>query len=30
MYVFGGYDFVCNEGVTPRQIWNHDVHRFTP
>jgi len=30
MYIFGGYDFVCDDGVTPRQIWNHDVYRFTP
>jgi hypothetical protein len=30
MYIFGGYDFACDGGVTPRQIWNHDVYRFTP
>ena len=30
MYVLGGYDFVCDDGVTPRQIWNHDIYRFTP
>lgn len=30
MYVFAGYDFVCQDGVTPNQIWNHDVYRFKP
>jgi hypothetical protein len=30
MYVFAGYDFVCQDGVTPNQIWNHEVYRFKP
>jgi hypothetical protein len=30
MYVFAGFDFVCEDQVTPHQIWNHDVYRFTP
>jgi hypothetical protein len=30
MYVFAGYDFVCQDGVTPNQIWNPDIYRFKP
>lgn len=30
MYVFAGYDFVCDEAGAPHQIWNHDVYRFEP
>jgi N-acetylneuraminic acid mutarotase len=30
MYVFAGFDFVCEDPVTPRQIWNLDVYRFEP
>jgi hypothetical protein len=30
MYVFGGFDFVCEDAVTPRQIFNVDVYRFKP
>lgn len=30
MYVLAGFDFVCEDPVTPDQIWNHDVYRFTP
>src|SRR5262245_26886231 len=30
MYVFAGFDFVCEDPVTPHQIWNHDVFRFEP
>jgi len=29
MYIFGGFDFECNDGV-PEQIWNLDVYRFLP
>lgn len=30
MYVFAGFDFVCEDAVTPRQLWNLDVYRFSP
>ena len=30
MYVLGGFNFVCEDPVTPHQIWNHDVYRFEP
>lgn len=30
MYVFAGFDFVCDDAVTPRQLWNLDVYRVSP
>ena len=30
MFVFAGFDFVCEDPVTPNQIWNHDVYRLKP
>jgi hypothetical protein len=29
MYVFSGFDFVCDNGVGG-QVWNTDVYRYTP
>lgn len=30
MYIFAGFDFVCQDPVTPLQIWNQHVYRFEP
>ena len=30
MYVFGGYDFECDDGIGPGQLWNTDVIVISP
>ncbi|XXX74667.1 kelch repeat-containing protein [Sorangium sp. So ce134] len=30
MYLFSGWDFACDGGVGPGQLWNRDVYSFDP
>jgi N-acetylneuraminic acid mutarotase len=30
MYIFSGWDFQCEGGVGPGQVWNLDVYRYEP